>query len=83
VIEMVVKTMKGQREAQGSGGGAGSSFPIAGIMGERRPLAPFLRGFLDPFPMEMGSMGEAKTWLLAAAICGWRSPQRVRFPPFI
>ena len=33
--------------------------------------------------MEMGSMGEAKTWLLVAEIRGWRSPPRVRFPPFI
>jgi hypothetical protein len=45
-MEMAVKMMKGQREAQGGGGGAGSSFPAAGIMGERRPLAPFLHGFL-------------------------------------
>jgi hypothetical protein len=29
--------------------------------------------------MEMGSMGKAKTCLLAAAIRGWRSPPRVRF----
>ena len=33
--------------------------------------------------MEMGSMGEAKTWLLVAEIRGWRSPPRIRFPPFI
>ena len=33
--------------------------------------------------MEMGSMGEAKTWLWWLEIRGWRSPPRVRFPPFI
>ena len=33
--------------------------------------------------MEMGSMGEVKTWLLVAEIRGWRSPPRIRFPPFI
>ena len=33
--------------------------------------------------MEMGSMGEAKTWLLVAEIRGWRSSPRIRFPPFI
>ena len=32
--------------------------------------------------MEMGSMGKAKTWLLVAEIRGWRSPPRIRFPPF-
>ena len=37
----------------------------------------------EPSPMEMGSMGEAKTWLLVAEIRGWRSPPRIRFPPFI
>jgi hypothetical protein len=80
-MEMAVKTMKGQREAQG--GGAGSSFLVVGIMGERRPLAPFLHGFLGALPHGDGIHGEAKTWLLAAAIRGWRSPPRVRFPPFI
>jgi hypothetical protein len=49
----------------GAGGGTGDSFPAAGIMGECRPLAPFLHGFMalwEPSPMEMGSIGEgAKT----------------------
>jgi hypothetical protein len=85
-MEMAVKMMKGQREVQGGGGagaGAGSSFPAADIMGESRPLAPSFMASWDSSPMEMGSMGEAKTWLLTAAIYGWRSPPRVRFPPFI
>lgn len=65
-MEMAVKTVKGQREAQGgggAGGGAGSSSPAAGIMGERRPLAPFLHGFLGVPPHEDEVLGEAKTWL--------------------
>ena len=33
--------------------------------------------------MEMGSMGEAKTWLWWLKIRGWRSSPRIRFPPFI
>jgi hypothetical protein len=35
----------------------------AGIMGEHRPLAPSFMSSWEPSPMEMGSMGEAKTWL--------------------
>jgi hypothetical protein len=46
----------------GASGGAGDS-PAAGIMGKRRPLAPFLHGFMGALPMEMGSMGEVKMWL--------------------
>jgi hypothetical protein len=52
------------------GGGARSSFPAVDIMGESRPLAPFLHGFLGALPYGDGIHGEAKTWLLAAAICG-------------
>jgi hypothetical protein len=66
-----------------TGGATGSSFPAAGIMGESRPLAPSFMAYWEPSPMEMGFMGEAKTWLLAAAIHGWRSLPRVRFPPLI
>jgi hypothetical protein len=33
----------------GAGGGAGDS-PAAGIMGERRPLAPFLHRFMGALP---------------------------------
>jgi hypothetical protein len=65
------------------GHGRGDSFPAADIMGERRPLAPFLDGFMGALPMEMGSMGEAKTWLWWLQIRGWRCPPRVRVPPFI
>ena len=72
-VEMTVRWRRWrQRGAQGGVGGAGSSFPAASIMGERRPLASFLHGFLEPSPMEMGSIGEAKTWLWRLEIRGWR-----------
>jgi hypothetical protein len=44
---------------------------------------PYFMASWEPSHMEMGSMGEAKTWLLAAVIRGWRSPPRVRFPHLI
>jgi hypothetical protein len=40
---------RGRRSGGGVGGGAGDS-PAAGIMGERRPLAPFLHGFMGALP---------------------------------
>jgi hypothetical protein len=51
-----------RRQHGGAGSGAGNS-PAADIMGERRPLAPSFIASWEPSPMEMGSMGEAKTWL--------------------
>jgi hypothetical protein len=59
--------------AEMSSAGRGG-LPAAGIMGERRPLAPFLHGFMGALPMEMRSMGEAKTWLWWLQIRGWRCP---------
>jgi hypothetical protein len=47
-MEIAVKMM--ERSSEGAGGGAGDSFPAAGIMGERRPLAPFLYGFMGALP---------------------------------
>jgi hypothetical protein len=58
-MEIAVKMAEMSSEGRG---GAGDS-PAAGIMGKRRPLAPFLHSFMEPSPMEMGSMGEAKMWL--------------------
>ena len=58
-MEMAVKTAeRGSVAAQGGGGagGAGTPFPAAGKLGERRPLASLLHGFLEPSPMEMGSI---------------------------
>ena len=63
-MEMVVKTSeRGSAAAQGgggAGGGVGSSFPAAGNMGERRPLAPFLHGFLGALPHGDGIHGGGK-----------------------
>jgi hypothetical protein len=51
VIEIAVKMVERSSEGTGGvGGGAGDSFPAAGIMGERRPLAPFLHGFMGDLP---------------------------------
>ena len=49
------------------GGGAGDSFPAAGIMGEHRPLAPFLHGFLGALPHGDGIHGGGKNVALVAA----------------
>ena len=73
----------GEDGEEGGGGAAGDSFPAAGIIGEHRPLAPFLHGFLGALPMEMGSIGEAKTWLWWLQIRGWRCLPRIRFSLFI
>jgi hypothetical protein len=52
-MEMAVKMAEMSSEGHGRrrrcGGGAGDS-PAAGIMGERRPLAPFLHGFMGALP---------------------------------
>ena len=56
-MEMAVKTA--ERAAKSAGRRRrGESFPAAGIMGERRPLAPFLHGFWESSPMDPISMGE-------------------------
>jgi hypothetical protein len=60
-VKMVERRSKGTG-GSGAGDGVGDSFPTAGIMEERRPLAPFLHGFMGALPLR-GSMGEAKTWL--------------------
>jgi hypothetical protein len=86
-MEIAVKMVERSSEGAGGGGGvsdgAGDSFPAAGIMGERRPLAPSFMASWDPSPMEMRSMGEAKTWLWWLQIREWRCPPRARVPPFI
>jgi hypothetical protein len=47
---------RGRRSGGGAGSGAGDS-PAAGIMGERRPLAPFLHGFMGALPHGDGIHG--------------------------
>jgi hypothetical protein len=53
---------RGARAATAAAAARGTP-PLPASWGERRPLAPFLHGFMGALPMEMGSMGEAKTWL--------------------
>ena len=54
-------------EGGGTGVSAGDSFPAAGIMGEHRPLAPFLHGFLGALPHKDGIHGGGKNVALVAA----------------
>jgi hypothetical protein len=60
-MEIAVKMMERSSEGAGGGGGAGDSagdsFPAAGIMGERRPLAPFLHEFMGALPHGYGIHG--------------------------
>jgi hypothetical protein len=58
-VKMAEMSSEGRRRQQrcgGGGGGAGDS-PTAGIMGERRPLAPFLHGFMGALPHGDGIHG--------------------------
>ena len=57
----------GGEDGEEGGGGAGDSFPAIGIMGEHRPLAPFLHGFLGALPHGDGIHGGGKNVALAAA----------------
>jgi hypothetical protein len=50
----------------GTDGGAGDS-PAAGIMGERRPLAPFLHRFMGALPHGDGIHGGGENVALMAA----------------
>jgi hypothetical protein len=81
-MEMAVKMMKGA--ARGAGRRwRGELLPCRRHHGGAQPLSPLPSWLWKPSPMEMGSMGETKMWFLAAAIRGWRSLPRIRFPPFI
>jgi hypothetical protein len=53
-MEIAVKTIKGAVRAARR---TGSSFPATGIIGESRPLAPFLHGFLGALPHGDGNHG--------------------------
>jgi hypothetical protein len=81
-VKMAEMISKGRGRWRGGGGGGAGISPAAGIMGERRPLAPSFMASWELSPMEMGSMGEAKTWLWWLQIRGWRCPSRARVPPF-
>jgi hypothetical protein len=63
MMEIAVKMVERSSEGAGGGGGggagdgAGDSFPAAGIIGERCPLAPFLHGFMGALPHGDGVHG--------------------------
>jgi hypothetical protein len=71
-VKMMERSSEGAGGSSGTGDDAGDSFPAAGIMGERRPLAPFPHGFMGALPHGDGCHGEAKTWLWRLQIRGWR-----------
>jgi hypothetical protein len=55
------------RERRGADGGGTRDSPATGIMGERRPLAPFLHGFMGALPHEDGIHGGGENVALVAA----------------
>jgi hypothetical protein len=70
-MEIAVKMAEMSSEGRGrrwwrGGSGAGDS-PAAGIMRERRPLAPFLHGFMGALPHGDGIHGGGKNVALVAA----------------
>jgi hypothetical protein len=71
-VKMVERSSEGADGDGGCGGGAGGGAgdsPAAGIMGERRPLAPFLHGFTRALPHGDGIHGGGKN----VAFGGWNS----------
>jgi hypothetical protein len=58
---------RGARRWWRCGGGMGDS-PVAGIMGELRPLAHFLHGFMGALPHGDGIHGGGENVALVAAI---------------
>jgi hypothetical protein len=65
-VKMVEMSSEGRGRRRRRGGGAGDS-PAAGIMGEHRPLAPFLHGFMGALPHGDGIHGGGKNVALVAA----------------
>jgi hypothetical protein len=66
-VKMVERRSKGAGGDGGAGDGAGDSFPATGIMGERRPLPPFLHGFMGALPHGDGIHGGGENVALVAA----------------
>jgi hypothetical protein len=66
VVKMVERSSEGAGGSGGAGDGAGDSFPTIGIMGECRPLAPFLHGFMGALPHGDGSHGGGENMALVA-----------------
>jgi hypothetical protein len=66
-VKMVERSSKGAGGSGGAGDDAGDSFPAAGIMGECRPLAPFLHVFMGALPHGDGIHGGDENVALVAA----------------
>jgi hypothetical protein len=66
-VKMVERSSEGVGSSSGAGVGAGDSFPVTGIMGERRPLAPFLHGFMGALPHGDGIYGGSENVALVPA----------------
>jgi hypothetical protein len=65
-VKMAGMSSEGHGRRGGDGASAGDS-PAAGIMGERRPLAPFLHGFMGALPHGDEIHGGGKNVALVAA----------------
>jgi hypothetical protein len=65
-VKMVGMSSEGRGRRGGDGAGAEDS-PAAGIIGEHRPLAPFLHGFMGALPHGDGIYGGGKNMALVAA----------------
>ena len=60
----------GEEGGGGANGGTGDSFPATGIMGEHRPLAPFLHDFLGALPHGDGIHGGQKRGFVGCKFVG-------------
>lgn len=67
MVEAATATMAAAAAVMAAAPAAGDSFPAAGIMGEHRPLAPFLHGFLEALPHGDGIHGGGKNVAVVAA----------------
>jgi hypothetical protein len=61
-MEIAVKMAEMSSEGRGGAG----DYPAAGIMGERRPLAPFLHGFMGSLSHRDGIHGGGENVALVA-----------------
>jgi hypothetical protein len=67
MVEMSSEGRGRQRRRSGSADDGAGDSPAAGIMGERRPLAPFLHGFMGALPHRDGIHGGGENVALVAA----------------
>jgi hypothetical protein len=64
---MEIGAKMAEMSSEGAGGSGAGDSPAAGIMGERRPLAPFLHGFMGSLPHGDGILGGDENVALVAA----------------